>query len=286
MILDGVILIVPADVLNPRRVDEHFAAEAAAARAAGCDVAVIDHDALARGADPVRAVARVPGNTTAVYRGWMLDSRRYQAFAAALATRSTHLRTDPDQYRRGHELPGWYATLAACTPTSTWTEGTDRAPFDAARIRLGAGPAVLRDYSKSMKHYWHEAAYIPDLTDAAAAWAIAQRFAELRDTDLVGGFVLRRFEPFSGPEARTWWIGGQCRLVTAHPDTPHQPPPADLNLATVQPAIARLDLPFVTVDLAQRNDGVWRVVELGDGQVSDRPATTPADQLITAILAG
>lgn len=41
-------LLVPADVLPPRRVDEHFVEEAAAARAAGIEVAVIDHDAVRR----------------------------------------------------------------------------------------------------------------------------------------------------------------------------------------------------------------------------------------------
>jgi len=169
-----VILLLPADVLNPRRVDDHFAAEAQAARAAGYDVALIDHDALTRGDDPRRAVARVPADTTAVYRGWMLRSQQYAAFAAALADRGIRLRTDADQYRRGHELPGWYSALAEFTPLSTWTVGTDRGEFDAARARLGTGPAVLRDYSKSMKHYWHEAAYIPDLSDAAASWAVAR----------------------------------------------------------------------------------------------------------------
>ncbi|MFI7648802.1 hypothetical protein ACIBTZ_22370 [Micromonospora sp. NPDC049460] len=42
-------LLVPADVLRPRRPDEHFADEAEAARQAGIDVAVIDHDAFVRG---------------------------------------------------------------------------------------------------------------------------------------------------------------------------------------------------------------------------------------------
>jgi ATP-grasp domain-containing protein len=283
---DRVILLVPADVLDARRVDEHFAAEADAARAAGHEVALVDHDALARGDDPRRAVARVPGDTTAVYRGWMLGSQRYAAFAAALAERGTRLRTDADRYRRGHELPGWYPALAELTPVSTWTVGTDRAGFDAARVRLGTGPAVLRDYSKSMKHHWHEATYIPDLADAAASWAVARRFIELRDDELAGGFVLRRFERFTGAEARTWWIDGRCRLVTAHPDTPHQTPPGDIELAALQPAIAGLGLPFVAVDLALRRDGVWRVVELGDGQVSDRPTTTPAQELISALLPG
>ena len=49
---------------------------------------------------------------------------------------------------------------------------------------------------------------------------------------------------------------------------------------------AALGLPFVTVDLVMRRHEVWRVVELGDGQVNDRPATTPADELIPALLAG
>jgi hypothetical protein len=45
-----------------------------------------------------------------------------------------------------------------------------------------------------MKHYWHEAAFIPDLADTTAAWAVASRFRQLRDDDFTGGFVLRRRE--------------------------------------------------------------------------------------------
>jgi hypothetical protein len=47
--------------------------------------------------------------------------------------------------------------------------------------------------------------------------------------------------------------------------------------------VAALGLPFVTVDLARRDDGVWRVIELGDGQVSDRPATIAPDALVAAV---
>lgn len=163
-----------------------------------------------------------------------------------LAERGVVLRTSPDQYRRGHELPGWYPALAALTPVSAWTTGTDQTAFDTARRSLGHGPAVLRDYSKSMKHYWHEAAYIPDLADASTAWSVAQRLRDLRGEDLAGGFVLRRFEQFTGAEVRTWWIDGACRLVTAHPDTPEQPPPSKVDMSALRPAVAglgRWDLP-------------------------------------------
>jgi hypothetical protein len=214
----------------------------------------------------------------------MVRSEQYAAMARALAGRGVVLRTSAEQYRQAHELPGWYGRIETVTPESVWTAGDSRDSFDRARVALAGGPAVLRDYTKSMKHHWHEAAFIPDLADADAAWQVANRFRELRDDDFTGGFVLRRFEAFTGAEVRTWWVGGHCRLVTAHPDTAGDQPPAGLDLTGIAPLIDALGLPFVTVDLALRADGRWRVVEIGDGQVSDYPAGASAGALITALM--
>jgi ATP-grasp domain, R2K clade family 3 len=279
-----VLLLVPADPLRPRRADEHFAAEAAAARDAGITVALIDHDALADPGGVQRAVARVPdAGGPAVYRGWMMSSASYAALAAALDARGVRLRTGASQYRRAHELPGWHSALAAVTPQAAWTDGDGQAGFEEACERLGPGPAVLRDYVKSMKHHWYEAAYIPDVADTPAAWKVAARFRELRDDEFTGGFVLRRFEDFDSAEARTWWVDGACRLATAHPDTPADLPP-DIDLSPFAPLIASLGLPFVTADLARRADGTWRLIELGDAQVSDRPASADVGSFLSAIL--
>jgi hypothetical protein len=280
-------LLVPADVLRMRRADEHYADEARAAADAGVAVALVDHDALAEPDGAVRAVGRVPeGGGDALYRGWMLRSEQYAAFAAALAARGVTLRTGAADYQRAHELPGWYAALTSVTPESVWTAGDSREDFEAACAELGAGPAVLRDYSKSMKYYWDEAAFIPDVAERAGAWKVASRFRELRDEEFTGGFVLRRFEDFGPAEVRTWWVRGACRLVTAHPDTPDSPAPDGLDLAWLASLVEALALPFVTVDLALRSDGVWRVVELGDGQVSDRPASTDPATFVAAIMPG
>jgi hypothetical protein len=264
-----------------------FAAKAAAARQAEIPVAVVDHDAITQSGDARQAVARVPeGHPDAVYRGWMMRATQYEALAGALAAHGVTLRTTPAQYQRAHELPGWYRAFAGLTPDSAWSSGDDRAAFDKARAELGAsGPAVVRDYVKSMKHYWQTAMYIPDLADADAAWQVASQFRALREQEYTGGFVLRRFEPFTGAEVRTWWINGQCALITPHPDTPQSPPakPGSLPLAQIGERISALRLGFATVDLALRADGTWRVVEAGDGQVSGLPATTAAADLIAAI---
>jgi hypothetical protein len=47
--------------------------------------------------------------------------------------------------------------------------------------------------------------------------------------------------------------------------------PRTLSGRAARTSISLLGLPFVAVDLALRTDDVWRVIELGDGQVSDRP---------------
>jgi hypothetical protein len=281
------LMLIPADVVHPRRADAHFADEARAAREAGLAVALVDHDALSRGSGGAGALSRVPESAerhVAVYRGWMLRSEQYAALADALAERNIGLRTSPEQYRRAHELPGWYSAMADATPPSVWTFGDDRDTFVRACEDLGPGPAVLRDYTKSMKHYWHEAAFIPNLADTAAAWKVASRFRQLRDDDFTGGFVLRGFEPFDSAEVRTWWVNGVCLLVGPHPDTPHADPCDEFDPATIAPLVAALQLPFVTVDLARRTDGTWRVIEVGDGQVSDRPITIPAEDLVAVVV--
>ncbi|MEV0289086.1 ATP-grasp domain-containing protein [Kribbella sp. NPDC050820] len=269
-------LLVPQDPLNPRRVDPHFAGQAAAARERGIAVARIDHDALG---DPERAVQGVPAADHAVYRGWMMSTSEYDGFAKALADRGVTLRTSAEAYRTAHEFPGWYDAMKSVTPESVWTTGDDVDELTIAAQQLGNGPAVLRDYVKSMKHYWDEAAYVPE---PAAVERVARRFLELREDAFTGGFVLRRFEEFAGPEVRTWWVGGRCVLVTPHPDSPDDLP-AGVDLVEVEPLVAGLTLPFVTVDLVRRADGVWRVVELGDGQVSDWPASREAGDLVAAL---
>ncbi|WP_241695202.1 ATP-grasp domain-containing protein [Streptomyces sp. C] len=268
--------------MHDRRADSHFAAEARQLRAAGGAVALVDHDALLAG-DAERAVARVPAGAGAVwYRGWMVPAERYAGLDAALRGRGARLAVTPEAYRRAHELPGWYETFAALTPASRWLpaapgEAPDGERLAALAAALPAGAGIVKDYVKSRKHEWHEACHLPDLADRPAVHRVVSRFVELQDEFLAGGIVLRAFERFTGPEVRVWWRDGEPRLVSPHPD--HPEPAAALPAAALEPvrsAVGALGCRFVTTDLALREDGVWRVVEVGDGQVSDlHPAVDP-----------
>jgi ATP-grasp domain, R2K clade family 3 len=252
-------------------------------RAAGGTVTLIDHDALLR-ADAAGAVRAVPRDLgPAWYRGWMIPTDRYRQLFAAL---DAGLVVPPDEYARAHELPGWYPTFEDLTPHSVWMSsapGAVPAPGDLGSLvaPLGTGPAIVKDFVKSRKHEWHEACHVPDLADLPALHGIVARLVELQEDQLAGGIVVRSFEPFTGAEARVWWLDGRPALVTPHPDTPDARPEPDL--AAVEPCVKALGCRFVTTDLALRADGVWRVVEVGDGQVSDLPGTQDPALLMAAL---
>lgn len=279
-----------ADMLAPRRPDEHYAAEAALVSGLGAPVALIDHDALT-GGETGRAVARVPPDLGAAwYRGWMTSAGRYAELTGALAAKGVHLSTAPEQYRAAHELPGWYGAFAALTPASRWmplqpNQIPDGDALAAMAGELPSGPGMVKDYVKSRKGE-PEAFFVPDLADAAALRTVAERFIERQGADLAGGLAVRAFEDFIGSggraaEARVWWVRGEPVLVGPHPDQP------DLliepDLAGVAEAVAALGCPFVTTDLAQRADGRWRVIEVGDGQVSDFPRGIDPEPLLRSL---
>ncbi|MFJ6215328.1 ATP-grasp domain-containing protein [Streptomyces sp. NPDC092296] len=294
------VILLPCDPLAPRRTEGHFAEEAEVTADLGGTTALLDHDALLAG-DAAGAVRRVPqGLGTAWYRGWMVPSAGYAALAGALAARGCTLLSTPAGYAAAHELPGWYEVFEGATPASSWLPGrTTPAPAAlaaAARRIGGSGPAIVKDYVKSRKHEWDEACFVPELADTAALHRVVSRFVELQGDSLTGGVVLRAYEPYEtgdgddrAEESRVWWVDGEAVLVTAHPDAPvlpGNPLRADPDLAVVRPLVHALGCRFITTDLARRtDDGSWRVVEVGDGQVSDLPRGADPAPLLAALIA-
>lgn len=283
-------LLLCNDPLRRARCDPYFAPQAAVARQAGAEVALLDHDALLLGHTD-EAVRRVPhGLGAAWYRGWMIPTAVYTELSAALAQRGVHLLTTPTTYRAAHELPYWYATFAEATPASNWIPcepGRPPGPHALARAAadLPAGPGIVKDFVKSRKHDWEEACYLPDLADTPVVHAVVSRFVELQEDSLAGGIVLRSFEDLRRDvgEARIWWLDGEAVLTSAHPDTPGLRPAPVLD--HIRPLVRRLGCRFITTDLAQRTDDTWRVIEIGDGQVSDLATSADPAALLGPLLA-
>lgn len=79
-----------------------------------------------------------------------------------------------------------------------------------------------------------------------------------------GGFCVRRVESFLPETERRYFVVDGV----AHTASGDVPP-------IVHECVKRLRIPFYSVDVVQRTDGQLRIVEVGDGQVSDLVGWTP-----------
>lgn len=275
--------IFPCSLLNPKKCDEYFLPQLTALESLGHETKLVNLEALTQPmigvVTPWRSLAE---EKEAIYRGWMLPPEYYAIMEQELKVKGITLKTPAAAYRRGHELPGWYDALRAYTPKTVELVDTTVSRMVEALQTLDASSVWLRDYSKSLK-YNLEASYIKDATDYKAAVDVVATFIEDRE-EISGAILLREFENFIGAEVRSWWINGSLRLLTPHPDTPLIMP-TDPTLTNCddwlpsgfQESLKTLELPFVTADFALRKDGAWRLIEVGDGQVSDIPADYPLD---------
>ena len=242
------VFVFSADELAPARVDEPFLAQAAAFRAAGFVVGVLSPDGTkitGRDLDLVGAVV--------VFRGWMMTPPQYERFVAVVVAAGATPFVSAAEYRANHHIDGWLEAVKDLTPETVLLPPD--ADLSTSLSTLGWSGFFLKDFVKSLKTSRGSVAM--SVTDAVA---IADELLKFRG-EIEGGFAVRRVEAFrTQTERRFFVVDGH--VFSAHVD--------DIVPAIVHEVAARLrGRRFFSVDIIERDDDILRVVELGDGQVSD-----------------
>ena len=270
------LFIYPQDIFDRLAVDEAFAKEALNVLMNGeHSVTLFNPLALSEGTRRglFKSVAAHAGERDAVYRGWMLTVGEYKLLEDVLRDNDITLKTSTEQYVKAHHFPGWYEIFEALTPKSYFWDfyGPQRLQDFVAQLPEKA--YVVKDYVKSRKHEWNSACFAPNLTALAPVIAEFVRL-QLEDNSFVGEVVVREFEEFdkSAGEARVWWVDGEFVVSLPHPDNPEQLPSVPEEfLSEVGKCVKQLGCPFVVTDITSTVDGGWRVIEVGDAQVSGLP---------------
>ncbi|MEL6545027.1 MAG: ATP-grasp domain-containing protein [Myxococcota bacterium] len=293
-------ILFPAFPLDPTSADPDYEIECASAKAAGFTVGLLDLEALNAG-NVSKAVRRVgaDGAEPVLYRGWMLTHEAYVSLDNALRAKQLSPVTAPDEYVACHHFPESYEVIRALTPESYWVSIENAFSEDTlseVARRFGHSPLVIKDFVKSAKHYWNEACYVPDAADGRDLEKKVRRLIEIRDLELTGGIVFRRFEellsvgthPNSGMpislEYRTFVLNGKplATLPYWEGDYGEHPEP---NLEDFESQLSRINSPFFTVDFACTQEGAWRIIELGDAQVAGLPEHADVSAFYTALAA-
>jgi hypothetical protein len=247
-------ILYPSSPLCAKQPDEQFAAEVDAVRSAGFEVSLFSLEDFQSGT--FRPFPPLPSDTETLYRGWMLSATEYEAFVSALTRAGACPGIDLRAYLSSHHLPGWYRSLADLTPeTRVYSRDCD---LEAELRALGWSEFFIKDYVKSLKTSLGSRVTKPE--QVAAVVADMHRF---RGT-IEGGFCVRRVESFlSDTERRYFVLDG-----VPHAEAGEVP-------SIVHECARRHRSRFYSVDVVQRSDGQLRIVEIGDGQVSDLVGWTP-----------
>ena len=254
--------LLPADPFDRASPDEAYAEEHVALQEAGLPVSLFSFEDFESGTFKVRPA--IPDGAQVIYRGWMLTLADYKRLAAALEQRGARLITSPEQYRLCHHLPGWYSVCSDLTPrTVFFEEGADPSLCLTA---LGSAPYFVKDYVKSLTtERGSVARSIEEVTE------IVRLLKQFRG-HVEGGVCVREFiELKPETEDRFFVVNGQPMGKS------------DEVPAIVAQVAARVASPFFSVDVASRMDGNLIVIELGDGQVSDKKSW-PAGRFVEALL--
>jgi hypothetical protein len=241
-------IIFTRDVTFRRLPDSVYEAEYDAALNAGISCCLMSYEDLEAGTfkAPRDLVEGIP----VIYRGWMMPPERYQDLYAKLQKAGSPLLTTPDEYRASHHLPGWYEKLKDLTPATLILP--EDADLGNATKDLDWKAFFVKDFVKSAgggrssaTPYSHE---------------IREILADIIDYrgELEGGICIREFEDFvPDTEQRFFVYKGNAYANTGEaPEIVHE-------------VARRLPQPFFSVDVVLNTAGQHRVVEVGDGQVSD-----------------
>ncbi len=245
------LFLFPSDPLDPRRPDEMFVDQVEAIERRGLGTSVCSLEALA-GAGRRSIRPRPEAGATVVYRGWMLTPRDYSELVKLIESCGAQPLVGVDAYLAAHYLPRWYPRVAELTPeTQVFSEDAD---LEAELRRLGWDRFFIKDYVKSLK-----TSVGSMIDDPSEIHGVLAEMRKYRD-EIEGGVCVRRVEDLdSDSEVRYFVIGGRA----CGPD------PAEAVPGIVTTCAGRIPSPFFSIDVARRGDGELRIVEIGDGQVSD-----------------
>jgi ATP-grasp domain, R2K clade family 3 len=245
--------IFPVSMLNNRVIDEAFQDQAIVLKQAGFGTSAFDivNNKIV-GAQPDQG-------TPVVYRGWMMTPVEYGFFWGWMIGRGLEPLTNLEQYKTAHYLPEWYNILRSVTAETIFPTNSDSTVVAEQINATGWQTVFIKDYVKSLKT--DEKPLLDTPVTAENFMRIMEKMRKYRGT-IEGGAVVRQYENYyPNSEKRYFIIKGKFY---------GQETSFDMRAMNLLVRVARdIPSPFFSVDIAERTDGTFRVVELGDGQVSD-----------------
>ncbi len=242
-------LLYPCDPFNKKDPDETYAEEFLAAQATGMACSLYSAEDFESGDFKPRPLFSTEEEV--LYRGWMLNPSGYEQLLEAIECKGARAVTSVAQYRLCLYLPEWYSLCKEFTPETIFVEkGAD---YVAAVANLRWPAFFVKDYVKSLTtNRGSVANSVGEISE------VVSQIEKFRG-QVEGGVCIRKYEQLAPDTEERYFVfrGKPYGRSGVVPEI-------------VQAIAPRICSPFFSVDVVLSTDGTARLIELGDGQVSDR----------------
>ncbi|MEZ0372448.1 MAG: ATP-grasp domain-containing protein [Candidatus Sericytochromatia bacterium] len=247
-----------------------------AAREAGCQVFAMPTD-FSYYTSPSHALSGVPdfsSEEAGAWIGFIPGPERYQTVYAAALAKKIRLLNTPEQYQRVQEFDKAYPFIQGITPQTLVV--TDAAQCLEVMGQLGA-PVFVKGAVQSLKQKGLKACIANNVLDLVLmvqelldtpgfsnGRVLVRRMVPLRKTGQFGDFP-------KGREYRAFVlnrrvIGLGYYWAGEDPFGPLTEIDQERVNHLASAAAEKLEVPYVSVDMGQCEDGSWTVIETGDAQ--------------------
>ncbi len=261
------LILFPSSFLSISKVDEDLQKEYDAVLATGLfDVALFGYDKWFN--EDTLIIKDAPNDEkSAVYRGWMMKPDQYERFYNLLFEKNIRLVTKPEHYRLMHIFPNVYEHVKEDTAKMELYPLHDQ--IDVERLKESFERFMVKDYVKSVK-----GTDFPRFFDQSITQEDFNRwmdvFYKYRGELLTGGICIKEFLNLKRygektNEYRVFYINHEIATICRNSGQGSYTPEPQMELIE---KYRHLDSPYYTVDFAELEDGSWRIVEAGDGEVS------------------
>lgn len=190
-------------------------------------------------------------------------------------------------------MPENYDSIKENTPKTIWISNEENFNIDQIYEKLSVfkGKAIiLKDYVKSMKHFWNEACYIPDSSNKDEVNRVVTTFLKYLYDEPQGGLVFREFielEPIGihskskmplTKEYRLLYLNQKLLSVFNYWDEGEYSNESQ-NFDKFNEIAKRINSNLFTMDIAKTKKDEWIIVELGDGQVAGFPTNADIEKI-------
>ncbi|RYC41366.1 ATP-grasp domain-containing protein [Pectobacterium zantedeschiae] len=241
-------VIYPSDYFDNSKVDEMFEAEYYSAKESGLSCLLLSTQHVSNGKYKFSKGFEL--DAPVIWRGWMLKSDEYKSLSDAVTQNGGNMLVSLEDYLSSHHITGWYKSCEKYTPETIFLKEND--DFDKVTNQLKWPAYFVKDHVKSL---------------TTSRGSIAINAEEIRDIiesikkfrgDIEGGVNLRKVEDIIKTSERRYF-SFRNNVYSSDNIVP------DVVVEIAQ----HISSPFFSIDMAENASGELRLIEIGDGQVSD-----------------